>query len=337
MKDLKFITLAQIVGCCLVVLGHSYPFVTDMPRWTTDVRDFIYVFHMPLFVFCSGYLFAYTKQTERKAHGEFVGQRMKRLLLPYVALSLVGILPKYLFASVLNESLGLNGMSLLRAFLMPRENVWGHFWFLPMIFLLGWIGFLVERYSMKGIDKDKGWGVLTMVMLLIAWSYQPTEELKWLGINDIIKLGWCYTLGAATCYWIGVRLTATIKQSTLAVAIGGGIFLTSCVVWKMRLVPTLLIAIAMITAVVLVCRVWAAHIAIDRSSLVAQTYQIFILSWPCQLVVEIITERLLHLQWWVIIPSVCCMGIVGPLVLLKMIDWFEARTKSRILSTIIGK
>ena len=156
-------------------------------------------------------------------------------------------------------------------------------------------------------------------------------------INDIIKFGWCYTLGAATCYWIGVRLSATIKQSTLAVAIGGGIFLTSCVVWKMRLVPTLLIAMAMITAVVLVCRVWAAHTAIDRNSLVAQTYQISILSWPCQLVVEIITERLLHLQWWVIIPSVCCMGIVGPLVLLKMMDWFEARTKSRILSTIIGK
>lgn len=337
MKELKFITLAQIVGCILVVFGHSYPFVTQMPQGVIDVRTFIYTFHMPLFVFCSGYLLAFTKQTERKSHGEFMKQRAKRLLLPYFVLSLVGVIPKYVFSSVLNETLGFDTMSLVRAFLVPRENIWGHFWFLPMIFFLGWIGFVVEKYVFAHLEKKWGWSIVFVLMLILAWNYQPIESLAWFGINDIIKYGWSYALGLTAYYWIGERLLATLKNGLPIGLTGGGVFILSCVLWKLAVLPVLVIGIAMIFAIILLCKVWEPHTGISRRSLIAQTYQIFILSWPCQLVVEIITERLLHLQWWVIIPSVFCVGVVGPLLILKLIEWFEARTKTRFLSIIIGK
>lgn len=93
----------------------------------------------------------------------------------------------------------------------------------------------------------------------------------------------------------------------------------------------------MIAVILLLCIAWNDKIRINRKRLIAQTYQIFILSWPCQLVVEIILERELHLQWWIILPSVFIIGVVGPLILIKLIDWFEAKTKTRILSVIIGK
>ncbi len=92
----------------------------------------------------------------------------------------------------------------------------------------------------------------------------------------------------------------------------------------------------MIAVILLLCVALDDSIKITRKSLIAQTYQIFILSWPCQLVVEIILERIIHLQWWIILPAVFCSGIIGPLILIRAIDVFESKTRTHFLSLIIG-
>lgn len=101
--------------------------------------------------------------------------------------------------------------------------------------------------------------------------------------------------------------------------------------------PNLVVAILMIAVILLLCIAWNDKIRINRKRLIAQTYQIFILSWPCQLVVEIIMERILHLQWWMILPAVFLSGVIGPLILIKIIEAFEQKTNTRFLSLIIGK
>lgn len=45
----NYITIAKSIGIILMVLGHI-----EIPSL---LKNFIYVFHMPLFFFCSGYLF----------------------------------------------------------------------------------------------------------------------------------------------------------------------------------------------------------------------------------------------------------------------------------------
>ena len=97
------------------------------------------------------------------------------------------------------------------------------------------------------------------------------------------------------------------------------------------------IALLMTAGIVAVSLSLARICRIDRHSLLAQTYQIFILSWPCQLVVEIVTERLLHLPWWILMPSVFAVGICGPLLLIKLIDLWEGKHKSRVFSIILGR
>jgi len=340
MKDLKYITLAQIVGCLLVILGHSYPFVTEMPNAVEQVKGFIYLFHMPLFIFCSGYLLTYTKQIERKSFSEYIGQRTKRLLIPYFVLSLIGILPKYIFSSVLNDSLQLDAMSLVRAFLVPRENIWGHFWFLPMIFFMGALAYLIEKYVLAKSNKAMGWGVVTLILMGVSFFYQPTYDLKWLGINDLALYGWSYALGAVVYYMYGdIKENVHIgkwKMTALCLA-GGGISLMISIMREDQDNPNILVAFIMISVVLLLCVTWADTTTINRNSLIAQTYQIFIFSWPCQLVIEIILERILHLQWWAILPSTFLAGVIGPLILIKIIDSFENKTNSHLLSLIIGR
>ena len=147
--ELKYITLAQIIGCCLVILGHSFPFVTPYPCVLMEGCRFLYTFHMPLFVWCSGFLFAHTMQT-RKTFAQYASQRALKLLVPYFLISLIGLVPKILASSVLNDTLNMDAMEIVRAFLVPREGVWGHFWFLPMIYLIGVIGYLLDKMSKEG-------------------------------------------------------------------------------------------------------------------------------------------------------------------------------------------
>lgn len=339
MKELKYITLAQVVGCLLVILGHSYPFVTYMPEKVADSRIFIYAFHMPLFVFCSGYLFAYTDQTQRKTFGTYVKQRALKLLIPYFVLSLIGLLPKYLASSVLNDSLQMDAMSLTRAFLVPRENIWGHFWFLPMIFFLGVISYLIDKYVLRSINNKAKWGIVFMLSLIIVILFKPNSLCLWFGINDIIKYGWCYALGVALYYLLGdLSKIATCSRLALLAASGGAI-LTISTLWFIADLHniTFVIGVLMVFAILCICVVWSDYTKINKQSLIAQTYQIFILSWPCQLVAEILLERILHLQWWIILPIVFATGVIGPIIILVLIDKLEKKTKTHLLSFILGK
>lgn len=340
MKELKYITLAQLVGCLLVIWGHSYPFVTDLPVVIEQGKSFIYQFHMPLFIFCSGYLLVYTKQIDRKSFSEYVGQRAKRLLIPYFVLSLIGVIPKFLFSSVLNDSLQLDAISLTRAFFVPRENIWGHFWFLPMIFFMGVIAFLIEKYILRSANKSVGWGIITLVLMICSIIYKPANGLEWFGINDIIIYGWSYSLGVIVYYLLGdIKEKVNIAgwETAVICIVGGGISLLISLLKGDNDKPDVLVASLMISVILLACMTWGVNTNINRKSLIAQTYQIFILSWPCQLIVEIIIERILHLQWWIILPSVFLAGVIGPLIIIKTIDLVENKTKTHILSLIIGK
>ncbi len=152
---LGFITWMQMIGCFLVILGHSYPFVTEVPSWARSLQVFIYDFHMPLFVWCSGYLLVAARQAEKYAFGEYAKHRAVHILLPYLAFSLIGIVPKVLLSGFLNDSLSFDYIAIIRAFLVPRESIWGHFWFLPMIFFLGLIGYGLEYFAQKRTPPPK--------------------------------------------------------------------------------------------------------------------------------------------------------------------------------------
>lgn len=329
--ELKYITLAQIIGCCLVILGHSFSFVTPYPCVLMEECRFLYAFHMPLFVWCSGFLFAHTMQTERKTFVQYASQRALKLLVSYFLISLIGLVPKILASSVLNDTLNMDAMEIVRAFLVPREGVWGHFWFLPMIYLIGVIGYLLDKIS----KKVGTWIVITLVAF--ALSFFKSDVLGWFGVNDVLLYFMYYSMGVVSdrmafnmklCNWMYL-VGAVLMALALFFTITSGVGMIHCC--------NTVIAILMIFAIVQLCRMYADRTTIQRKSLIAQTYQIFILSWPCQLLVGVVVERILHMNWTVFIPVVFVTGIVMPLILLKLMDWLEEKIDVRYMSFILGR
>ncbi len=77
-KRYDFIDIAKGLGMILVIWGHI---ILHGP-----LNNFIYSFHMPLFFFISGMLFAPQKYANVK---EFVKRKIKTLLIPYFLLSIL--------------------------------------------------------------------------------------------------------------------------------------------------------------------------------------------------------------------------------------------------------
>ena len=70
--------------------------------------------------------------------------------------------------------------------------------------------------------------------------------------------------------------------------------------------------------------------------LTRKTYSMFILSWPFQSVVSIIFESKLGLAYYITMPVSFFVGIFGPIIAIISVDWFENKTKKKIISPIIG-
>lgn len=76
-KRLYWIDNLKFVAIFLVVVGH-------LPM-QQEARNFIYQFHMPLFFIISGYLY------KSRPLKEEVKIDYKRLLIPYLGFSLIGV------------------------------------------------------------------------------------------------------------------------------------------------------------------------------------------------------------------------------------------------------
>ena len=315
----------------MVILGHSFPLATPYPCEIANCVRFLYLFHMPLFVWCSGFLFAHTMQSHRLSLAHYMSKRAVKLLVPYFVISLFGLIPKIVASSVLNDTLNMDAISLVRAFLVPREGVWGHFWFLPMIFLMGTFGFSVDKFS----KTTRTW--VMVVLISFALSFFRYDVLQWFAVNDALHYFVFYVGGVLCC-----RLTKSIDICHWAY-IGAAILLSVALFCTIssnaQLIHTrnTLIAMLMIFAIVQLCKKIDKFINVNRNSSIAQTYQLFILSWPCQLVAGIVVERILHLCWSISIPIVFTTGIIAPLLLLKLIDRLEMNTPKRYISFVLGK
>ena len=81
-----WIDYAKAIGIYSVVLGHalSYSIVSE-----ATARNFIYIFHMPLFFFISGYLFKPNKETSFKTH---FTKDVLSLFIPYISLNVLAFI-----------------------------------------------------------------------------------------------------------------------------------------------------------------------------------------------------------------------------------------------------
>ena len=84
-QRLEAFDIARAICIILVVVGHFNP--DDTPAWWKAANTCIYSFHMPVFLFISGFIYAF--YFKKSNYIPFMLKKMKRLFVPYLVASLI--------------------------------------------------------------------------------------------------------------------------------------------------------------------------------------------------------------------------------------------------------
>lgn len=122
--------IARALCILLVVIGHYYP--ENSPAWYRVIHDVIYSFHMPLFIFISGYFFALTRKEEEFV--TFIGKKFRRLMIPYFVISIAVITCKLIGQQFLYVESPVEWQAYYRMFYLPAAGF--YLWFIFALFII---------------------------------------------------------------------------------------------------------------------------------------------------------------------------------------------------------
>jgi len=124
-KRLLLLDIMQGIAMILVVLGHHL--FDFMPPIYNKIHFYIYSYHMPLFIFLSGFLISYS-YNNKEDYGTYILRRLKKFFIPFM---LIGLFVSVLYAFILHEDLILNLVNLL---IFPKESPVTFLWYIYVLF-----------------------------------------------------------------------------------------------------------------------------------------------------------------------------------------------------------
>ncbi|MBQ0142094.1 MAG: acyltransferase family protein [Prevotellaceae bacterium] len=165
-RDVSFDILKGIL-IYLVVLGHSISFLEGENCWRNTLFNSIYIFHMPLFIFVSGYFYypsAFCKT-------DFIKKKAIRLLVPWFYWSSLTLVITFCLFDISIS----NGYDLLDLIFRTYTS----YWYLICLFVLS-----ILFYPVVNIGKVQsycwlsGLLVVLFVFSLIYWDFVPYPIFK---------------------------------------------------------------------------------------------------------------------------------------------------------------
>lgn len=192
-KNNKIVNL-RALAIILVVLGHSIIiykngwnyYDTEISCQLFNYLDlFIYLFHMPLFFSISGYLFI--DKCKEKNITMIIKNKLKRLIIPYIIIGVLWVYP----IRIISQYNGFTKHSwiynIFVNIILGADN--GHLWFLPALFSMFIISYILEKY----IKNNKLKYLLILIMFLLghvlnlSWISEAFKYIPWFYLGYFIK------------------------------------------------------------------------------------------------------------------------------------------------------
>lgn len=186
-----WLSILQGFTMLLVVIGHS-----DLNRKFDSgfeaigfIYKYFHPFRMQLFILISGYLFQKTKISRNKSFGNVISDKSKRLLIPFLAFTIIAYFMKICFASLIKNPVN---NSFYEFFLYPGKNPLSALWFIDITFMLM---MLYPLY--KFVLTKKNYTILFTLLCAALYYLFPKD----------IEL-FCFSSAASLIifFWIGILL-----------------------------------------------------------------------------------------------------------------------------------
>lgn len=303
------ICILQVIGPILVILGHSLNGFNVPPDnlWWILSKRWIYIFHMPLFFMISGFLIARKGWLRQITYRSFMHKKAVRLLLPYLVWNLVFILPKFLLQPLLTDSVTLNVWELIKMFLCPRENIWGHTWYLVAAFLTYAAVPFFERITRRPLHIP----YLLLLIILAAELYSLPANTTFLCIGDLHKDIPFFVMGCL----LGQVQEDTLKNYcvrgwycllSIAGLLSVGAVYAEGNVWLKFLACTFIL----LALVAFSLRMTTQYTLIK--TLAKNAFGIYIMHWPVMLATKLLCMHIFHLTLGFMVPLMIVAGYIVP-------------------------
>ena len=330
-KKITYISLLQIIGPLFVVLGHSLNGLEATGAWYIFSKEWIYIFHMPLFFLVSGYLLSFKGYLGKRTYGQFILGKFKRLLIPYLVWNLLFWMPKFFAQNYISDGASLNMVDALKAFVFPRQNVWGHTWFLMGLFIV----YLATPLFQKIFQAKKAWISTSAVIVCIVLYVLPINT-EFLALSDLHKDLLFFVIG---CLWGQTEadtFIAKMKRFRIWFIIVAICFSALALIWfeqtkPLHFIPCLFILLAFLSVFISI-----KNLPAFWENLASYSFGIYIMHWPIMIVVRIILHQILNVGVPITAIAMSVLGYIIPILVIMAIRALPFEKLKKPLKYLLG-
>lgn len=314
---LKEIDILYTIGSLLVIFGHSHPNTWNLFEGTFFYHCivFIYTFHMPLFFLINGILLFRSNSIENKPFNTFICDKAKKLLVPYFFVTAITFIPKA-YLEYRNLSF-LKPRFILQIFFNPRNNTWGHFWFLPVLFICYIIFGGIKKAIAKTSNKFTIVVLTACCVLFLAVLLFAPNVTDWFGINDIFDFAFYVPLGMLLSFLFKEKkeMPHILLLTLMFLAVSAAI--TLYVLHYQNIFARFTISILMLFTLLGLSCLLKNKMENFFTFFSNNIFSIYIYSWPFQSFVLIVLEKL-NISWQISAPIMFVSGICCPLIIITV-------------------
>lgn len=154
-QRLAFFDFLKMFAMFMVLWGHTIQHLQTGDVWGNSMHKIIYTFHLPLFMFISGYFSASSMKLDFIA---FLKKKSIQLILPCVTWSIILYLIIYMMNTLINTSLSYS----------PFFVFFQHFWFLKSLFVC----YIISYIGIRLTNSLPLYIILTLLIAHITTTHQ---------------------------------------------------------------------------------------------------------------------------------------------------------------------
>ena len=326
---LLWVEISQIFSMSIVVLYHSIPRGNEINKIFLLLANSLQYPALAVFFLTSG-MFAVNYNKTSYIH--YIKKRAIRLLIPFFAVNLLMLLPKYIVARIAGENMSMGLGSFLYSFIDPHgKGICPHLWFLPTLFIMS-----LFVPTIKKIKKTSEFVFIEFAFLVV--TFIPWEFTTVLCLNE---------LRLYTAYFVaGFYLSTLLKniKNNFSESKRLQIFFVSFILSVLILVFNFalgnffrpLITITGLVAIIMLSSIIDSKSLILKKIFSGKTFIIYILSLCIQNFVEVLALKL-DFSWVEAFLLMFLIGILVPYLIYLIIAYIDEKMKLPIwLKAIVG-
>ncbi len=324
---IEWLGVLQGFSMLLVVLGHvtltntfqdpSTPLIATMERA-------IYSFHMPLFIFISGWLFCHTCIDRDLPYRGMIKKKLHRLGLPFLFFTCVTMVIKLALPHLMKRTVDLN--EIIDTFLLFRSNPLEEMWFVITLLVL------MSAYPIYKWLLRNGYLLWGLLAVIIIFFISP-RDFNYYQLGKVAIMLPYFVAGILCCHYGIIEKYASNWWVLFMSAI---IFVCSNVLqladrWINSDVVLIINACTGIIFSICICAAITSFRPQTFSSFSRYTFQIFLLGIFFQMAIRVIYGKIGEMSPWVypaLFATSVIAGVYIPVVISKFIKRYCPKIKA---------